>query len=112
MYYLEIVTLSVGETCAALGKAHGVEFGAPVPELGLARTARLKHGGLLGVRAPMRSTETPVVRPYVLVDDIDAAIKAAEASGAEVAMHPMAISGRGKFAIYRLGGIDHGLWQL
>ncbi len=112
VHYLEIVTSSVDQTCAAMEKAHGVVFGDPVSQLGNARTAKLAHGGLLGVRAPMRDTEAPVVRPYVLVRDIDAALQAAEASGAEVAMWPMTIPGRGKFAIYILGGIDHGLWQL
>lgn len=112
VYYLEIVTPSVDETCATLAQVHGVAFTAPVPELGQARTAELVDGGLIGVRAPMRETELPVVRPYVLVDDLDAAIQAAEASGAEVAMYPMAIPGRGRFAIYLLGGVAHGLWQL
>jgi len=110
--YLEIVTPSVAETCEALSKAHGVEFGEPIPALGNARTADLKEGGRLGVRAPMRATETPIVRPYVLVDDIEAAVKAAEKAGAEVALPPMKIPGQGTFSIYILGGIEHGLWQL
>ena len=102
--YLEIVTPAVNET-------HAVAFGAPVPALGNARTADLKDGGRIGVRAPMRETEAPVVRPYLLVDDIHAAAKAAEAAGAEIAIPPMEIPGQGTFAIYLLGGIDHGLWQ-
>ena len=109
--YLEIVTPAVDATCEALAKAHGVEFSEPVPELGNARTASLKDGGRIGVRAPMRETEQPVVRPYLLVDDIEGAVKAAEAAGAEVAIPPMEIPGQGTFAIYLLGGIDHGLWQ-
>ncbi len=112
VHYLEIVTPSVNETCAALEKMHGVTFGQPVAELGSARTAELRGGGRLGVRAPMRQTEEPVVRPYVLVDDIEAAVKAAEAAGAQTAMLPTRIPGHGTFAIYVLGGIDHGLWQL
>jgi len=110
--YLEIVTPSVNETCDALAKAHGVVFSDPIAELGNARTADLRHGGRLGVRAPMRDTEEPVVRPYVLVDDIEGAVKAAEAAGAEVAMPPIEIPGQGTFSIYVLGGIEHGLWQL
>lgn len=69
-------------------------------------------GGRIGGRAPLRDTEAPVVRPYVLVDDIAAAVKAAEAAGATVALPPMEIPGQGTFAIYILGGIEHGLWQL
>lgn len=110
--YLEIVTPSVNETCEALAKAHGVVFGEPIAEFGNARTANLKGGGRIGVRAPMRATEEPVVRPYVLVDDIEAAVKAAETAGAEVAIPPLEIPGQGTFSIYILGGIEHGLWQL
>ncbi len=110
--YLEIVTPSVGTTCELLAEAHGVEFGEPIAEFGNARTAELAGGGRIGVRAPMRETEEPVVRPYVLVDDIEAAVKAAKQAGAEVAIPPMEIPGQGTFSIYILGGIEHGLWQL
>lgn len=109
--YLEIVTASVDQTCDALAKAHGAEFGEPIPELGNARTADLKDGGRIGVRAPMSPNETPVVRPYILVNDIDAAVKAAETAGAQMAMLPTEIPGQGRFAIYLLGGIQHGLWE-
>ena len=109
--YLEVVTPDVDETCSALEKLHGVSFGMPVAELGNARTAALKGGGMVGVRAPMREDEHPVVRPYVLVKDIQAAIDAAQAAGAEVAHPPMEIPGHGTFAIYIQGGIQHGLWQ-
>ncbi|MBT8486183.1 MAG: hydroxylase [Phycisphaerales bacterium] len=112
LQYLEIVTPSVNETCDALAKMHGVTFGEPIAEFGNARTAKLKNGGRLGVRAPMRETEMPVVRPYLLVDDIEAAVKAAETAGAIVAIPPMEIPGQGTFSIYILGGIEHGLWQL
>lgn len=111
--YLEIVTPMVNETCEALGEAHGVTFGDPIPEFGNARTAELKDGGKIGVRAPMRTTETPIVRPYVLVEDIQAAVKAATKAGATVALPPMEMpGGHGTFSIYILGGIEHGLWQL
>ena len=111
VHYLEIVTPSVDETCAMLEQVHGVTFGEPVAELGNARTAELRGGGRIGVRAPLRETEAPVVRPYVLTDDIEAAVKAAVEAGATVAMPPMAIPGQGRFSIYILGGIEHGLWQ-
>ena len=112
VHYLEIVTPDVDATCDALEKLRGVEFGEPIPELGHARTARLDGGGRLGVRAPMRDTDEPVVRPYLLVDDVEAAVQAARAAGGEIAMPPTEIPGRGTFAIYILGGIQHGLWQL
>lgn len=112
VHYLEIVTPKVDETCETLEKAHGVTFGDPVAEFGNARTAALQSGGRIGVRAPMRDTEDPVVRPYILVDDIEAAVDAATAAGSEIAMPPTEIPGQGTFAIYILGGIQHGLWQL
>jgi uncharacterized protein len=105
------VTPDVDPTCSALEKLHGVTFGKPEAALGNARTATLKGGGRIGVRAPMRKDEEPVVRPYVLVDDIEAAVKAAEAAGGEIALGATELPGQGKCAIYFLGGIQHGLWQ-
>lgn len=109
--YLEVVTADVDAVCAAYAAAHAVQFGAPVPELGNARTAALPDGALVGVRAPMHVSEQPVVRPYWRVKDLDAALAAAVAAGGEVAHPPMEIPGRGTFAIYLHGGIQHGLWQ-
>lgn len=111
IHYLEIVTPDVDATCAALAAAHGVTFTDPIPELGAARTAPLETGGRLGVRAPLRDTETPVVRPYVQVDDLDAAVRAAEAAGAEIAIRNMELPGQGRIAIYLLGGNELGLWE-
>ncbi len=110
--YLEIVTPKMTETCAALATLHGVEFGEPVAALGNAWTAALEGGGRIAVRAPMRKDEAPVVRPYLLVDDIEAAAKAAKAAGAEIAIPPMEIPGEGTFAIYILGGVEYGLWKI
>jgi predicted enzyme related to lactoylglutathione lyase len=112
VHYLEIVTADVDATCGALEELHGVSFGEPDATLGNARTAALKDGGRIGVRAPMHAAEEPVVRPYVLVDDVEAAVEAAEAAGGEVALPATEIAGGGKFAIYFQGGIQHGLWQL
>lgn len=111
VHYLEIVTPDVDPTCRALSELRGVEFGAPEVALGNARTAPLEGGGTIGVRAPLRETEEPVVRPYVLVDDIDAAVELARRAGGEIALPPTEIPGHGTIAIYFLGGIQHGLWQ-
>lgn len=111
IHYLEIVTPQVDETCKALEKTHGVTFGKAVPEFGNARMTRLKNGGRIGVRPPMRETEEPVVRPYILVDNMEAAVEAAKAAGGQFAMLPTEIPGQGKFSIYFLGGIQYGLWQ-
>jgi hypothetical protein len=66
---------------------------------------------LVGVRAPLRESEEPVVRPYWLVDDIESALAAAVDASAEVAHPPLQIPGHGTFAIYIVGGVEHGLWQ-
>ena len=112
IHYLEIVTPDVEMTCRALERLHGARFGEPVPVLGQARTAALGGGGRIGVRAPMRDTEAPVVRPYLRVDDVAAAAEAAEAAGAEIALPPTELPGEGTIVIYILGGIEHGLWQV
>ena len=75
--YLEIVTPEAEATCQALEKVHKVGFSEPIAGFGNARTASLAGGGRIGVRAPMHESEEPVVRPYVLVSDIDAALAAA-----------------------------------
>ena len=109
--YLEFVSTDVDGVCATYETLYGVTFSEPVPELGNARTAELAGGGMLGVRAPMRDDEVPVVRPYLLVSDIAAAVHSAKEAGATIAHPPMEIPGRGMFAIYLQGGIEHGLWQ-
>ncbi len=81
IHYLEIVTKKVDAVCAAYAAANGVQFGEPDAGLGNARTAALPGGGLVGVRAPMHESEEPVVRPYWLVDDIEAAVAAAVEAG-------------------------------
>jgi predicted enzyme related to lactoylglutathione lyase len=111
IHYLEIVTKSVDAVCAAYAASNGVQFGEPDAGLGNARTAPMPGGGLVGVRAPLRETEAPVVRPYWLVDDIEAAVAAAVKAGGSIAVPPMKLPGHGTCAIYLQGGIDHGFWQ-
>ncbi len=106
------MTNDVDAVCAAYASTNGVRFGTPDAGLGNARTAALAGGGLVGVRAPLRETEEPVVRPYWLVKDIEAAVAAVVEAGGAVAVPPMEIPGHGTFAIYLQGGNDHGLWQL
>ena len=111
IHYLEIVTKDVDAVCGAYAAAHGVKFSDPDVGLGNARTAPMPGGGLVGVRAPMRETEAPVLRPYWLVADIETAVAAAVKAGGVIAVPPMKIPGHGTFAIYLHGGIDHGFWQ-
>ena len=109
--FLEIVTTDVDATCAAFEKLHGVSFSEPEAMLGNARVAALKGGGRISVRAPLADHDKPIVRPYMLVADIEASIAVAEAAGAEFAMKATEIPGQGTFAIYFLGGMQYGLWQ-
>lgn len=112
IHYLEMVSNDVDLVCSAYETAHAVSFDEPDELLGGARTCTLPDGSIVGIRKPLRDTEEPIVRPYWLVDDIEQAITTLEAEGAQIAMPPMEIPGKGKFAIYILGANDHGLWQL
>lgn len=112
MHYLEIVAADIDAVCEVYEKAHGVIFGTADELLGGARTCVLPDGSFIGVRGALSETETPVVRPYWLTDNIDSALDAVKSVGAEVAHPPMDIPGKGKFAIYIQGGVQHGLWQL
>lgn len=112
MHYLEIVTSEVESVCVAYASTYSVQFSAPDPSLGNARTAPLAGGGLVGIRAPLRETEEPVVRPYWRVQDIKSALAAVVHAGGKVAVPPMEIPAHGTIAIYLQGGNDHGLWQL
>ena len=109
--YLEIVTPDVDALCQQYSNIYDVTFSEPDASLGGARTAKLDDGGSIGIRGPMRDSEAPVVRPYLLVDDVKAAVDSAAAAGAEVAIPPMEIPGHGTFAIVIQGGIDCGFWQ-
>ncbi|GAB5458493.1 MAG: hypothetical protein Hens3KO_15230 [Henriciella sp.] len=112
VHYLEIVTSDVDGHCAALATASGAVFSAPVEALGNARIAPLDGQGRIGVRAPMSAEEQPTIRPYVLTNDIQAALEVVVSIGGEIAHPPLEIPGEGTFAIYFLDGNQHGLWQL
>ncbi len=112
IHYLEIVVADVEAACALYEKQHSVSFSEPQPELGGARITELSGGGLIGIRAPLRTDEAPIVRPYSRVEDLDAAVELARLAGAEIALPTMTIEGRGTIAIYIMAGIEYGLWQV
>lgn len=112
IHYLEFVTQDVAAVCDLYSKVHGLTFSEPDPVLGNARTAKLAAGGMLGVRAPMHAGEKPVVRPYLLVSDIEAAVKAASDAGAEIAVPAMKLGRYGTCAIFFHHGLESALWQL
>lgn len=110
--YLEIVTPDMDGVCSQYSNVMGVEFSEPIQELGGARTASLDGGGILGIRKPLRENELPVVRPYLLVENIERSVAEAAQLGATVALPPMMLPGHGICAIVIQGGIECGLWQL
>ncbi len=103
IYYLEIVTREADAARAAYAAANGVQSGKPDSGLGNARTAEMSGGGRVRVRAPLRDTGGPVVRPHRPVDDIEAAVAAVAEAGGETAVPPTDIPGRGTFAVYLTG---------
>ena len=110
--YLEIVSRDVDALCKQYSTVHGITFSEPDETLGNARTAKLDGGGLVGIRGPLRESEKPVIRPYVLVENLEASVAAAAEAGAEIALPKMEIAGHGTIAIVIQGGIECGLWQL
>lgn len=111
VHYLEIVTPKVEALCDQYSKIHDVTFSEPDPNLGGARTAKLEGGGFIAIRGPLRETETPVIRPYTLVENLAEAVAAAADAGAEIAIQSMEIPGHGTIAVVIQGGIECGLWQ-
>jgi hypothetical protein len=111
VHYLEIVCGDVAVQCAALERLHGLTFGPPVADLGQARVANAPDGTLIGVRAPLAQHETPIVRTYLAVDDIQRATVDAQNAGAILAYGPTRQGDTGMWAIYFLGDVQIGLWQ-
>lgn len=112
IHYLEFVTTDVESVCKQYTESQGITFSEPNPVLGGARTAMLADGCTFAVRSPLRETELPVVRPYFLVEDIEAAVAKAVETGGQLALPPMELPGYGICAIVINGGIDCGFWQI
>lgn len=109
--YLEIVTTDAEATIALYESVHGVSFGPKDAALGNARAAETSGGTLIAVREPLAEHEGPIVRAYLTVDDVEKAVKAAEAGGATVAYPPTKQGEYGTFAIVIKDDVQHGLWQ-
>ena len=112
VHYLEIVTPDPEAARDLYSAAYGWRFKAATAELGNAFVAALPDGSRCGIRAPMHEQEAPVVRTYLRVADIEAAAEKVVQLGAEIALEPVEIPGHGTIAIYLLGGIQQGLWQI
>ena len=111
VHYLEIVSDDVDSLIALYQRMHGLSFGPPDPDLGLARVATRADGTLVGIRKPLAAHEQPIIRSYLAVEDIEQAVKKAEDSGAAIAYPPTRQGQRGTFAIVIQGDVQHGLWQ-
>jgi uncharacterized protein len=112
IHYVEIVTPDIETTRDHYARAHGWEFEEMVPELGNAFVAQLPSGVLCGIRAPMHEQELPTLRTYIRVADLSASVATAQAQGATVLLPDMEIRGRGRIAIFLIGGIEQGIWQV
>jgi predicted enzyme related to lactoylglutathione lyase len=73
--------------------------------------ATAADGTLVGIRRPLAAHEQPIMRTYLGVEDIEQAVRKAEAAGAAIAYPPTRQGQRGTFAIVIHGGVQHGLWQ-
>ncbi len=111
IHYLEIVAEDALAARDFYSSAYGWQFEGPTPELGGAYIADLPGGGVCGIRGSLHEQETPTVRTYVRVADVEASTKRAEQLGATVALGPTELPGRGRIAIYLICGIEQGIWQ-
>jgi len=112
IHYLEIVTKDVKSMCDLYNESFGWNFQPEIPELGNARVAKLQDGSLCGIRAPMSPTEKPIMRMYLRVSDIAASVEKVSQQGANILLEHLEIPGHGIIAIYEIGGIEKGLWQV
>lgn len=110
--YVEMVSADVDAARRLCEKAYGWRFGEPDEALGGAYVATLPSGARFAIRTPMHEMETPLVRTYVRVADVDAAVRDAEALGAEVVLPPVALPENGRIAIFVVGEVEQGVWQL
>ena len=112
VHYLEIVTPDVKSMCNLYTKSFGWDFQPESEELGNVLVAKLQDGSLCGIRAPMSPAEKPIMRMYLRVSDIKASVEKVIQQGAKVLLERMEIPGHGIIAIYEIGGIEKGLWQV
>ena len=111
VHYLEIVSNDVDTLTGLYQRMHGLSFGPPDPDLGQARVATQPDGTLVGIRQPLAAHEQPIMRTYLVVEDIQQAVTRAEDSGATIAYPPTRQGQRGTLAIVIQGDVEHGLWQ-
>lgn len=112
IHYLEIVTPDAEAACRFYSNTYGWAFKPAGAELGFSFVAELPGGSRCGIRGPLSPEETPIVRTYLRVADLEAATREAARLGARVLLDHMEIPGWGMISIYEFGGIQQGLWQV
>jgi uncharacterized protein len=95
-----------------LEAAHGWVFGKPNGVLGGANIAELPGGGMCAVRGPLSTDEKPTTRVYIRVENLARTVARARKDAAEIALESMGLGEHGTIAIFRLGGIEHSIWEL
>ena len=111
LHYMEFVSHDPASNIALIERTQGLTFGGPDTDLGQARVAQTSDGGLIGVRAPLADHEQPVVRSYLAVRDIAAAVSEAVSLGAQVAYPPTRQGNSGVWASVMQGELQLGFWQ-
>lgn len=112
VHYIEIVTPDVKQMCELFTNSYGWKFQPVNPALGNAYTAELPGGLLYGIRAPLHPAEKPIIRTYLRVNDLNGSVESAAKQGANILLDRMELPGHGVIAIFDLGGIEQGLWQV
>lgn len=112
IHYLEIVATNAEAARQFYADAFGWDFSPAEPTLGFAFVAELPGGSRCGIRAPLSPEETPIVRTYLQVVDLRASVRDAERLGATLLLDTMDLPGWGTIAIFEVGGIQQGIWQV
>lgn len=110
--YVEIIATDVEATVRFCEDVFGWMFHAPDADLGGSRVATLPNGTRVSVRASMHEQEAPITRSYVRVANVADTVARAKRHGAEILLDAMTLGRHGTIAIWRIGGIEQGVWQL
>ena len=108
--HIEIPADDIERAKRFYGAVAGWEFGTMegFPDYWLFRTSETAGGGL-GTRGESVGT---VIRAYINVASVDAAVAAAEANGGSVVTPPTDVPGQGRFAaVHDSEGNEIGLWE-
>ena len=109
--HFEVITNDVDGTKTFYEKAFGWKFQTFGPEFNNYVMGNLPNGTTCGIRTPENAEEKPGMLNYVLVKDVQQAVKDAKSLGAQVIAEPMEIPGMGWMAVYLVHGVPNAVWQ-